>query len=57
MCAGGGCEAAVTVRTRFDWLMFVKCGDFLYGKRFSLWLDGTVCMSYVRPAVLFGSEV
>ena len=27
---GGGCEAAVTVRTRCGWLMFRDCGKFLF---------------------------
>ena len=41
--AGGGCEAAVTARTRFGWIKFrsvVSC-----------------CMSYVRSATLYGSLV
>ena len=34
--AGGGCEAAVTARTRCGWVMFRKCGELLYGRRFPL---------------------
>ena len=32
---GGGCEAAVTARTRCGWVKLRKCCDFLYGKEFS----------------------
>ena len=53
--AGGGCEAAVTVRTRFGWVMFRDCGQLLYGRRFHLRLKRTVCRSYMRPAILYGS--
>ena len=52
VCAGEGCEAAVTDRTRCGW---VKCGELLYGMRFPIKLKGAVC--YVRPAILYGSEV
>ena len=34
--AGGGCEAAVTARTRCGWVKFRKCGELLYGRRFHL---------------------
>ena len=33
--AGGGCEAAVTVRTRCGWFMFWECCELLYGRRIS----------------------
>ena len=36
MNAGGGCEAAVTARTRCWWIMFRECSDLLYGRRFPL---------------------
>ena len=52
----GGCEAAVTVRTRCGWVMFEECSELLYGRRFSLRLKGVVYKSYVRPAILYGSE-
>ena len=29
--AGGGCEAAVTVRTRYGCVKFRECGELLYG--------------------------
>ena len=49
--AGGGCEAAVTARTRCGWVKFWECGELLYG-RFPLKLRGTVYRSYVRPEIL-----
>ena len=33
--ASGGCETAVTARTRLGWKKFRKCGEILFGKRFS----------------------
>ena len=53
---GGGCEAAVTARTRCGWVKLRECGELLYGKRFPLKLEGAVHKSYVRPAILNGSE-
>ena len=53
--AGGGCEAAVTGRTRYGWVKFRECGELLYG-RFPLMRKGSVYESYVRPAILYGSE-
>ena len=54
--AGGGCEAAVTSRTRCGWVKFRECGELLYGRRFPLKLKGAVYMSYVGPAKLCGSD-
>ena len=54
--AGGGCEAAVTARTRCGWVMFRECGKLLYCRRFHLRPKGAVYESYVRPAILYGSE-
>ena len=34
--AGGGCEAAVTTKTRCGWVQLMECGELLYGRRFSL---------------------
>ena len=31
---GGGCEAAVTVRTRCGWVKSRECGELLYGRDF-----------------------
>ena len=52
----GGCEAAVTARTRCWWVKFKECGQLLYGRRFTLRLKGSVYKSYVRPAILYGIE-
>ena len=38
--AGGGCEAAVTARTRCGWVRFRECSELLYGRRFHLRLYG-----------------
>ena len=56
MIAGGGCEAAITARTRFVYMKFKECGQLMYGMRFPLRLNGAVFKSYVRPAILYGSE-
>ena len=56
MSAGGGCEAAVTARTRCGWFKLMECGALLYGRIFPLKLKGAVFKSYVRPALLYGSE-
>ena len=54
--AGGGCEAAVAAKTRCGWVKFRECGELLYGSRSPLRLKGAVYKSYVRPAMLYGSE-
>ena len=36
--------------------MFRECGDLLCGRRFPLRLKWAVYESYVRPAMLYGSE-
>ena len=56
MSAGGGCEAVVTDRARCGWVKFRECGQLLYVRRFPLMLKGAVYKSYVRPAILYGSE-
>ena len=38
------------------WVRFSECGKLLYGMRFSLRLKWAVYGSYVRPAMLCGSE-
>ena len=53
--AGGGCEAAVTARTRYVWVKFRECSELLYGKWFLLMQNGAVCGCYVRPSILYGS--
>ena len=54
--AGGGCEAVVTERTRHGWVKSRECGELLYGRMFPLRLKGAVYKSYIRPAILYGSE-
>ena len=54
MSAGGVCDAAVTARTRYGWVKFRKCGQFLDGKIF-LTLKKSVYKTYVRPAILYDS--
>ena len=53
----GGCKATVTARTRMGWKKFRECGEILFGKRFSLQMKGKVYKSYVRSAILYGSEM
>ena len=54
--ASGGCEAAVTARARIGCVKFRECGELLNSKRFSLKVKGMVYRSYVRVAMLYGSE-
>ena len=54
--AGGGRDAAVTSRTRSGWAKIRECSELLYGRRFPLMLKVAVYDSYVRPAILHGSE-
>ena len=56
MSAGGGCEAAVTGRIRCGWVKFRECGELLYGRRYPVKLKAAVYESYVRPAILHGSD-
>ena len=56
LSAGGGCEAAVTARTRRGCGEFRECGELLYGRKFPLRLKGAVYMSCIRLAMLYGSE-
>ena len=39
---GGGCEAAVTDRTKFVWVKSRECDELIFGKRFFLLLVGVV---------------
>ena len=55
--AGGGCEAAVTARTRCGWVKFRECGELLCGRRFPLLLKGAVYKGYIRSEILHASEV
>ena len=54
--SGEGCEAVVNARTRCGWIKLRECSELLYGRRFPLKLKGVVNKSYVRPAILYGSE-
>ena len=54
--AGGGCESAVTARTRCGLVKFWECGELLYDMKFPLRLKEAVYESYIRPAILYGSE-
>ena len=54
--ASGGCEVSVTARTRLGWKKFRECEEILFGKRFSLRMKGKIYKSYVRSAMLYGSE-
>ena len=54
--ASGGCKAAMTARARIGWVKFRECGELLISKRFSLKVKGMVYRSYVRVAMLYGSE-
>ena len=56
LSAGGGCDAAVTARTRYGWVKIRECGKLLYGGRFPPMQKVAVDKSYVRPAILYGSE-
>ena len=50
-----GCEAAVTARTRCEWVKSRECGELLHSKRFPLKLKGAVYKNYIRPAILYAS--
>ena len=54
--ASGGCEMAVTARTRFGWAKFRECGELLRGRQFSLKMKGRVYRTCVRSAMRYGSE-
>ena len=54
--ANGGCEAAVTARTRIGGMKFEECSKILKGRRFSLKIKGKVYKSFVRLAMWYGSE-
>ena len=56
LIASGKCEAAVTARTRVGWKKFRECGEILFGKRLSLQMKEKIYKSYVRSAMLHGSE-
>ena len=54
--SSGGCETAVTSRVRIGWMKLLReCGELLRG-RFSLRMKWMAYRSYVRSAMLYGSE-
>ena len=54
--AGGGCEPAVTAKTRLGWKKLRECGEMLFGKIFFV-DEKKGIKSYVRSAMLHGSEM
>ena len=56
MNARGGSEAAVTAKTKIEWIKFRECGELLYGRKFLLKTKGKIYQSCVRSAMLCGSE-
>ena len=54
--ATGGCETAVTARSRIAWMKFRECSEILKGRSFSLKMKGKIYKSFVRSAMLYGSE-
>ena len=56
MCAGGGCETAVIVRTRCRLVELRECGDLLSDRRFYEKLKRAVYESYVRPEILYEND-
>ena len=54
--ASGGCEAAVTARTRMGFKKLRECGEILFGKRFSLQMKRKIYKSCVRLAMLYESK-
>ena len=58
MCAGGVCEAAVTVSTRCGWAKLRDSGELPYGRRFPLKLkDAFFGLCKAINAVWKGSMV
>ena len=53
--AGGGCEAAVTARTKCGSVNIREFVELLYGGKFTIWLKGAVYKSYIRTAIIYGS--
>ena len=54
--AGGGCEAAVSAKTKYWWAKLRECSELLHGSKFPLKLKWAVRKSYVRSEILYGSE-
>ena len=56
LSAVGGFAALETARKRCGWVKFRECGELLCGRKFPLRLAGAVYGSYVRQAMIYGSE-
>ena len=54
--ASGGYEAAATARAKFVWIKFRKCGEILYGRKFSLKMKENIYKTCVRSPMLYCSE-
>ena len=54
--ATGGCETAVTTRSRIGRIKFRECSEILIGRRFSLKMKGKIYKSCVRSVMRYGSE-
>ena len=54
--AGGGCEAAVTAKSRCVRVKLMKSHEMLYGRRFPPKLKGSVYKSHLSPSIPYGSE-
>ena len=54
--ATGGCETAVTARSRIGWMKFRECSKILKGRRFSLKMKGKIYKSCVRSGMLYGNK-
>ena len=56
LTASGKSEAGVTARMRIGWIKFRECRELLYGRKFSLKKSRRIYQSWVRSAILYGSE-
>ena len=56
LSAGGGRKADVSARTICWWAKCRGCGELIYGLRFLKKPKGAAYKSYIRPAILHGSE-
>ena len=54
--ANGGCETAVTAKTRIGWMKFMECNEILKTQEVLLKMKEKVHKRCVKSAVLHGSE-
>ena len=52
----GGCETAVTARSRIGWMKFRECSEILNGRRLLFKMKEKIYKSCARSAMLYGSE-